>query len=301
MIFLIFAILFSSSLNVLFKFTEKSNSNRLAVCFFSFLGATIFSLMLAFTQMISDPQWVTLFISELGQRTAQGSNLIRITPSIFTLLLALFNGFIYFGAFYLLQISTAHNGSAMTATFNKIGVMVPAILSVIFFHEIPKLLQIVGVLVAMSAILVIYFKKEENNIVTLKFALFGTFFLGGFCDFTSKIYQIYGTEEFQSLFIFFTFLFSFIVTGIFMLVKDRRIKRTDIIFGLIAGIPSQFISQFLLRALTSIPAFVVFPLFSVGVILVVNIINLLFFKEKLTTRQFISIGFIVVAVVLLNM
>jgi len=298
--FLIFAILCSTSLNILFKFSEKNESNRLAVNFFNFVGATIISLIFVSKQAASDAEWLPVFFSGLGQASAESGNFALITPSALTLLIGFINGFLYFGAFYVLQVSTSRNGSAMTATFNKLGVMVPAVLSILFFHEVPELLQIVGVFVALLAIMIIYFKKEENSIITLKTALFGTFFLGGFADFTSKIYQVYGREDFQNLFLLFTFLLSLIITGIFMLVKDRRIKRTDIIFGLIAGVPSQFISLFLLNALTSIPAFVVFPLYSVGVILVVNIINLLFFKEKLTIRQFAAIGLIVVAVVLLN-
>lgn len=300
MFFLVFAILFSSSLNVIFKLSEKSESNRLAVTFFNFLGATIISLVFVGNQVIADAEWLPTFLSGLGQATGQSSALIQITPSVLALLIGLLNGFLYFGAFYVLQLSTSRNGSAMTATFNKLGVMVPAVLSVVFFREIPKLLQIVGVVVALLAIMIIYFKKEENSVVTLKTALFATFFLGGFADFTSKIFQVYGIEEFQNLFILFTFLFSLIITGIFMLIKDRKVKRTDVMFGLVAGIPSQIISLFLLRALTSVPAFVVFPLYSVGVIMVVNIINLLFFKEKLTIRQFSAIGLIVAAVVLLN-
>lgn len=293
MIFLIFAIIFSSSINVIFKFSEKYNSNRLAVTLFSFLGATVFSLVFVLKQITLDAQWFSSFSGGLGQ--------VAFTPSIFVLLIGLLNGFIYFGSFYVLQISTARNGSAMSATFNKLGVMVPAILSVILFNETPKIVQVFGVIIAILAIIVIYSKKEENSVITLKIALILTFFLGGFGDFTSKIFQVYGVEKFQSLFIFFTFLFALIVTGVFMLLKDRSVKRTDVIFGLILGLPSQFISQFLLRSLSTLPAFVVFPLFSVGVILVVNIINLLFFKEKLTIRQFIAIGFIVVAVILLNM
>ena len=301
MLFLILAILCSTSLNILFKFSEKSESNRLAVNFFNFIGATIISFIFVGKQIIYDTEWLPAFFSELGQAAAESSKFVLITPPALTLLIGFINGFLYFGAFYVLQLSTSRNGSAMTATFNKLGVMVPAILSVVFFHEVPESLQIAGVFIALLAIMIIYFKKEENSIVTLKTALFGTFFLGGFADFTSKIFQVYGVEDFQNLFILFTFVFSLIFTGIFMLVKDRRIKRTDVVFGLIAGIPSQFISLFLLRALTSIPAFVVFPLYSVGVILVVNIINLIFFKEKLTTRQFAAIGLIITAVVLLNM
>lgn len=301
MIYLLFAILFSTSLNVIFKFSEKMNSNRLAICFFNFMGATVFSLVFVYRQAAATPGWLTEFVSGLGQALVQGNPFIQTTPSFLALLIGFINGFLYFGAFYVLQLSTARNGSAMTATFNKLGVMVPAVLSVVFFREMPRALQVAGVVMALLAILVMNLKKDKDSIVTLKFALFATFFLGGFADFTSKIYQVHGLEKFQTLFIFFTFLFSLIGTGLFMVFKDRRIKRTDLIFGFLAGIPSQLISLFLLRSLTTIPAFVVFPLYSVGVILVVNVINLLFFKEKLSRRQFAAIALIIVAVVLLNL
>ncbi|MHC1719152.1 MAG: EamA family transporter [Clostridiaceae bacterium] len=299
MFFLLGAILFSSSLFVLYKFTEKYKCNRYAICFFNFGGAAMLSLIFIFKEISVNPQWINLFTSGLIWPVKE-AGLIQITPSVLAFLIGFINGFLYFGASYIVQVSTAMNGSAMTSTFNKLGVMVPAVLSVVFFREVPEAMQVTGVIIALAAILIINLKKEENSVITLKYALFGTFFLGGFADFTSKIYQVYGIEEFQSLFIFFTFVFSLIITGVFLLINDRKIKKADIIFGLIIGVPSQLVSLFLLRSLTTIQAFVVFPLFSVGVILVVNVINLLFFKEKLNTRQFAAIGFILVAIVLLN-
>ena len=277
MIYLLFAICFSASLNVIFKFSEKMNSNRIAVCFFNFMGAALFSLTFVSRQFLADPKWINGFISGLGQSGFQGVPSSLFNPSTLVLLIGFINGFLYFGAFYVLQISTSRNGSAMTATFNKLGVMVPAVLSVVFFREVPGKLQIAGVIIALLAIIIINIKKERNSVITLKFALFATFFLGGFADFTSKIYQVYGLEKYQALFIFFTFLFSLTGTGLFMFFRDRRIKRTDVFFGLLLGIPSQLISLFLLRSLTTVPAFVVFPLFSVGVILVVHFFNFLFF------------------------
>lgn len=292
MIFVIFAILCSASLNFLFKYSEKQQSNRLAVSFFSFLGSTTFSLVLLKSETFA------MFRDEMSSSIS--GQITFLTPSFYALLLGLINGFLYFGAFYVLQLSTSKNGSAMTATFNKLGVMVPAVLSVLVFHEVPKLIQIAGVIIASIAILMVYLKKEENSIITLRIALIGTFLLGGLADFTSKIFQVHGSAQFENLYLFFTFFFSLIITGLFMLIKDRRIKRLDVIVGLVSGIPSQLISLFLLRSLSSLPGFVVFPLYSVGVILVVNLVNLLFFKERLTRRQSLAIGAIVVAVVLLN-
>ncbi len=292
MIFVIFAILCSASLNILFKYSEKQQSNRLAVSFFSFLGSTTFSLVLLKSETFA------MFRDEMSSSIS--GQITFLTPSFYALLLGLINGFLYFGAFYVLQLSTSKNGSAMTATFNKLGVMVPAVLSVLVFHEVPKLIQIAGVIIASIAILMVYLKKEENSIITLRIALIGTFLLGGLADFTSKIFQVHGSSQFENLYLFFTFFFSLIITGLFMLIKDRRIKRLDVIVGLVSGIPSQLISLFLLRSLSSLPGFVVFPLYSVGVILVVNLVNLLFFKERLTRRQSLAIVAIVVAVVLLN-
>jgi drug/metabolite transporter (DMT)-like permease len=299
MIYLGIAILLSSSLFVLFKFTEKYKSNRLAISFFIFLSATIFTLIFVFKEVSNDSQWLQSFISGLSDSN-NSENFMQISPSFIPLIIGFLNGFIYFGAFHILQVSTARNGSAMTSTFNKLGVMIPAVLSVIFFNEVPKILQVIGIVFALLAIMIINFKKEENSVITMKAALAGTFLLGGLADFTSKVYQVIGLEKFQSLFILFTFMFGMLVTGLFILSKDRRIKLSDAVFGIVAGIPSQLISLFLLRSLTTVPAFVVFPLFSVGVILIVNIINLLFFREKLTKSQVIAMGFIMLSIILLN-
>lgn len=299
MIYLGVAILLSSSLFVMFKFTEKFKSNRLTISFFIFVSATIFTLIFAVKEISNDPLWIQSFLNGF-MKEYQAENTTKIPSSFIPLILGVLNGFIYFGAFHVLQVSTARNGSAMTSTFNKLGVMVPAALSVIFFKEVPKMLQVIGIILALIAIMIINFKSEENSVITLKAALAGTFLLGGLADFTSKVYQVYGVEKYQVLFILFTFVSAMVVTGLFIFFKERRIKLIDAILGIVAGVPSQLISLFLLRSLTTLPAFVVFPLFSVGVILIVNIINLLFFREKLTKSQVIAMGFIMFSIILLN-
>ena len=244
--------------------------------------------------------WFSALLGEFSHSISSGVKLSASASPAFAILLAIIAGTISYICIYILQLSTARNGSAMTITFNKVGVMIPAILSVAFFGEVPSSMQIIGVIIAMLSIVMVYFKKEEASIITLKLALFGTLFFGGFSDFLSKIYEYYGTEQFQGLFIFYLYLFSAVLAFIAMMKKNRKIKRSDVIFGLITGVPAQFISQFLLKALTTVPAFIVFPLFSVGAILLVNLINLLVFKEKLSKQQFAAIGMMIVATVFLN-
>ena len=53
-------------------------------------------------------------------------------------------------------------------------------------------------------------------------------------------------------------------------------------------------------SLRTIPAFIVYPVFSTGAILFVTLISIPLFKEYLNRNQIISLGLILGALVLLN-
>jgi len=67
------------------------------------------------------------------------------------------------------------------------------------------------------------------------------------------------------------------------------------------GVPNYFCTRFLLKALTQIPAFIVYPSYSVTTVILISLFGRLFFKEKLNRRQLIGVGIILVSLVLLNL
>ena len=71
--------------------------------------------------------------------------------------------------------------------------------------------------------------------------------------------------------------------------------------GILAGIPNYFSSWFLLKALVRLPAMLVYPVFSVGSILLVTGFGALIFKERLEKRQWLGLGLILIALILLNL
>ena len=85
-----------------------------------------------------------------------------------------------------------------------------------------------------------------------------------------------------------------------MLYKKQRPGRYELLFGVLIGVPNFFSARFLLRALGSLPAVIVYPTFSVATILVVTLAGVVFFGEKLTRRQWLALGAILAALVLLN-
>ena len=65
--------------------------------------------------------------------------------------------------------------------------------------------------------------------------------------------------------------------------------------------PALFALQGELAALTRLPAFVVYPCYSVGAILVISLCSVLLFHERLSRRQWGAVGMILAAVALLNL
>ena len=60
-------------------------------------------------------------------------------------------------------------------------------------------------------------------------------------------------------------------------------------------------ARFVLRALDTVPAVVVYPSRSVGTIVVITIVGTMLFKERLSKQQIAAMGVILVSLVLLNL
>ena len=73
------------------------------------------------------------------------------------------------------------------------------------------------------------------------------------------------------------------------------------IFGLILGIPNYFSARFLLLALGSVPAVITYPFYSVATILVVSVLGVFLFRERISRQKWGALGIILAALVLLNL
>ena len=72
------------------------------------------------------------------------------------------------------------------------------------------------------------------------------------------------------------------------------------LFGVLLGVPNFYSVRFLLDSLNTVPAVIAYPTFSVSTIMVVTLAGVAFFKEKLSKRQWIALGIILLALALLN-
>lgn len=220
----------------------------------------------------------------------------------FCLLLSVINCFLYVGCMVVNQLNVKRNGAILQSTFARLGVMVPTLISILFFGERPSALQIAGILLVLIAFSVMNIRKE-GNADTMKPSLsllLLSLLLGGSSDSMSKIFEQYGLQSLDDWFIGLTFLFSFIICTAIMLFRKERVGRKEMAFGFALGIPNYISSLLLLKALSFIAAYIAYPMYSVGAILVVISVSTIFFREKISKWCSLSVLLLVIAILLLN-
>ncbi|MBR3768074.1 MAG: EamA family transporter [Clostridia bacterium] len=216
-----------------------------------------------------------------------------------TLLLGLLSGLLYLISFMLLQLNTRKNGIVLSSIFMKLGLLVPMVISVLFFREIPTIIQIAGFIIAIGAIILINIKKE-SNVKNFGVGLILLLLMGGSADAMSKVFERLGTATLSNQYLFYTFASAFILCLVLAIIKKEHPGKRELFFGFLIGIPNFFSSKFLLGALGTLPAVVVYPTFCVATMLVVSLTGAFIFKEKLTKLQWFALILIILSLAMLN-
>lgn len=279
MIYLLIGILFSSMLSILLRISEKYVQGDTATLAMNYVCCSAIAFFDAGALRVFAPH-----------------------PSLhIAVVLGVIGGFAYLSSFLLLQYNIKTNGVVLPATFMKLGLLVPTIISVVVFHEKPGAVQIAGFVIAILAIVLINSKKGESNSDLKIGLLILLLLLAGTGDVMSKFHEQWGSVELSDAFLFYIFFTACILCFGVTIFKKQKIGGWEIFFGILLGVPNYFSSKFILIALNRLPAVVVFPTFSVGCIVVVTLVGVLAFKEKLAKRQAVALGMIMVALAMLNM
>lgn len=276
MFYLILAILSSTLVSVSMRLSEKHIKNNLVLLLMNYV---ICSLLAAF------------YMNSMNFFP-------NINGSSYALLLGAINGCLYLAGFIALQFNIKENGVVLSSTFSKLGILVPIVMSILLFHEMPQLLQVIGFIFAIIAIFIIYFEKEALD--HFQIGLIFLLLTNGSADVMSKVFNEYGNQQLSNHFLFYTFLFAFLICLILVITKKQKIGKEEIMFGFIVGIPNYFSARFLLLSLQSIPGIIAYPTYSVGTIVCISIIGIFLFHERISTKQRIGISIILLALILLN-
>ena len=278
--FLLLAILCSSSVSVAMRLGNDRVKNNYGMLSMNYLACmTLGMLHSGFGKLL--PMGESGFAACLG--------------------LGLLQGFIYLVAFVLMQRNIQRSGVVLASVFMKLGLLVPMLMSILCFGEMPAAVQILGFVLALAAIVMINFKggnsrdgkRAGTGLILLLLA-------GGSADSMSKVYEELGPSALKDQFLLYTFLFALVLCLVLTKAKGQRIGRNELVYGFLVGVPNYYSSHFILRALERLEAVIVYPSFSVGTLLTVTVVGVLLFRERLRRLQWLAVALILVALVLLN-
>ncbi len=277
MIYLLLAILFTSSLFLLFRW-------------YSDLKLNIFQTIV----------WNYVVCSITGFIVQRES----LTESLYakhsdTVLAATLLGSCFLPIFFLMGTSTRLAGITPTTMANKLSMIIPAGFALIMGLAPFSWLQIVAILLALISIYIVT-KKTTTSSEPRRFNLLPwlVFISGGLLDLgILYINNTIVTADSSGLFSVHVFVAAAVI-GLIVLTSSILLKKNtfewkSIVSGILLGVPNYFSIYFLLKALDHFKndGSFVFPTMNLSVIIFTAVISFILFKEKLTAR--IGLGLLV--------
>lgn len=256
-----------------------------------------------------------------------GKNLIFNCAKLFSaflvgLVFALFSGItfhvetLYYASFYGLMLAVACycglkalslGSMAICSMLASFSLVVPVLVGFVFLDERVSVLGIIGLVLICISILLLSYKKQTSPI-SLKCWIYSilTMLSNGICSAVQKLHQTQFPGEFRIEFMVFSMgcaLLVFLFAIPFACKKGQEKVRTDkraLYFGSIAG-ACNFASNFCVLYLSaSENALVLFPILSALNMVGACLVGRIFFKEKISLIQAISIIIGICSVVLLK-
>ena len=200
---------------------------------------------------------------------------------------------------------------SLTALILQLSLIGATVWGFIFWNEVPTWLTWIGLVLVVIAIALCLFapsKKGSNkNPITLKWIIFAAmaFFGNVACTVAQKTHQIDFGGAHGSMMMAFAMIIALVIFVAVYLFSDKRdthvIAKTSWFFPAASGAGNVLLNLFIIMlAATELPPSLIYPVLSVGGIMITSMFSAFFLKEKLYPWQWCGIGVGAVAIVALS-
>jgi drug/metabolite transporter (DMT)-like permease len=280
MVFLFLTIICSTSLALILKHGSVKKSNIILLINGNYLTAAVFAL---------------------GFVIYKGGFHFSLYASLFAIGL----GVLFAETFIIYSKAISFAGTALATVSARLSILIPVLFSIIFYDEKPNLQMLIGFLLVLVTLYFFYLslKNQGNKSESTKkyFYLFLLLIGIGAVDLSMKIFERSFPLIEKGTFVFLIFFFAFLYTLIRIRFDKINFDKETYKIGLFLGFPNVLTIHFLLLALSSLPAIIVFPIQNIGVIVLTAIAAYLFWKEKINLYGRIAIAVGIAAILLLKL
>ncbi len=284
MIALLFSILSSSMILVIFRLFHRFGINTFHAIVFNYVTACSCGLM--------------LFGNELNAQSFTGDWLV----------FAFISGILFISLFILMGLSSQQNGVALTSIAGKMSMGVSLLLMLFLYHESLTILKALGLLLSFAGIFLVTWnsKTNANSNQGSLWMLLTLFFGSGILDVVLNYVQNYYLDNLSSsLFSAFGFGIAGVI-GLTILLYQIISKKSEfhirnLLAGIALGIPNYFSIYLLMDSYTSTgwQDTTVLAIINVSVVLISSLIGFLAFRESLNAKKIAGLITAVTAILVL--
>ena len=289
MLYLIASIIFATSINIILRYFRKWEVDTFQSIVFNYWTCALFGFL-------------SLFYS---------SSSINIAFQGEWLPYSLILGLIFIIGFNVAAATIRFYGITIATIMQKISLIFSVIYAITIFGESSHIMKIVGVVIALPAIILININNNkhahhhEKSFSKWLFLLpLFILLISGFieiCFFhVQKSGLLDGNDLAFSTMIFFT---ASVIGTIFWLIKDRKaFQFKNLKAGIILGLPNFGSIYFLLKALDSVmEGSVVIPLNNIAILLLSGLAGWFLFKERFTVLNFFGFSLAIISILLISL
>lgn len=285
MIWLLFSIICSTLIFVIFKYFDKFGVDN--------LQAIIVNYIVAFTLGMSLRGFDTALI-DIPQKNWFWSAFIL--------------GIIFIWLFRLMALASQKIGVSVVSITVKMSLVIPVVFGVLYYQESFGLMKIFGISLALMAVYLTTAKDKSKKSSELYIKLplilfFGSGIMDTFINYNQE--EVVILEE-HGLFTSSIFGMAAVFGTILLLIQHSRnkvkLKLKNVWAGIILGIPNYGSIYFLLRSLNhnNMESSIVFPINNVGIVALSVVFGLVLFSEKLNIKNKIGIALALLSIALLG-
>ena len=219
-------------------------------------------------------------------------------------------GIVFISSLFVIAETTAKSGISVAQVANRMSVVVPISIAVIFYGDILSLAKIIGILLAIAAVYLVSHKEDKQNVSQKFWWLFPViiFICSGIIDSTINYAQRYLLKEddfdaFLSTIFATAFVFGFIVLLYQLIIKKEKFQGKAIPAGIILGTINFGTMYFIISALNTniLEPSALFPINNLSILTISTLISVVVFKERLSPKNWLGIGLSLLAILILGL
>ncbi len=193
---------------------------------------------------------------------------------------------------------------AISGLIQMFSLALPTLYGITVLKEPIGRFTILGIILLVVSLVLINFQKESFS-ARFKWALWMSvsFFCNGLFATVQKAHQVATLGTNADSLMLFAFLCAVLVLLVYVILFEREIIRCSLIrsyYSITHGVINGLNNMSLLKLATLATAALVYPLITVAELIILSVLSVVLYKEKLLTRQWIGVGVGIISAVFLS-